>query len=237
MELPSSSDYLQTKKRKLIGLNLPNKSSSAYTQNKQSKTLVSEIYFNSQLFVLSQCQVNYSPPVCLDPNPIFRSLTKNPTVVLIESYNESFISGKYDDLVIELTEEHVNELVTKLKQLALSCDISTRDKRAFHKIIHTYIDNLNIIVNYLNLNKLYFHTKSQLNTLQESTALILGNKERLLQYLKDMYYSSGIISLKVDSPLLFIKDEYVQYHRLYGIPEQFQYDLDKMNNIKTKLFE
>ena len=228
MELPSSSDYLQAKKRKLSSLNPPNKSSSAYTEYKQTITIFSEVYFT----VFTHCEVQengYHPPPKIDPNPIFQNLIQNPTVVLIESYNEKFIAGKYNELAIELSEEHVNTLVTTLKEITLSYEISSCDRHAFQKIIYTYIDNLNIIVNYLNLNKLYKNIK----TLQESTALILGNKERLLQYLKDMYNASDIMSLKVDSPLLLIKEEYVQYHRLYGIPENFNYDLDKMNNIKN----
>ena len=277
MELPSSSDYLQTKKRKLNSLNKPNRNSSAYTENKQAKTLDGEIYFNLQIDAISEMHCfssptqilttencnnlppmyeksvprtnpsyhppnefpsyypSYNPPASIDLTPILKILSGNRTVILIESYNQKFMSGKYDELVVELTEENVNKLVTNLKKIIFPFKLSTKDKASFQKITNTYIDNLNIIVNYLNLNKIYNNTKTQLNTLQESTALILGNKEKLLQYLKERYYASDIISIKIDAPLLVIREEYVRYHSLYGVPENFNYDLDKLNNIKSKL--
>ena len=40
-ESASSSDYLQVKKRKLIGLNKPSRSSSTHTENRQFGTLYS----------------------------------------------------------------------------------------------------------------------------------------------------------------------------------------------------
>jgi hypothetical protein len=46
----------------------------------------------------------------------------------------------------------------------------------------------------------------------------------------------GLFStINIMPALLTIKQEYLEYHKQYGIPPDFIYDFDKLNQIKSQL--
>lgn len=256
---PSSSDYLQVKKRKLTSLNLPNKNSSTHTENKQFKTLYShddihstrfsielpdlfhrEKYSNrpQNKYTLKDFDDNHTTNIIVQyENQVYQTLVEDYSIIILDRYNALFISGKYEELVAELTEDHVNTLVTNIKKILTSNEVRhTSDRHVFAKILKTYLTNLNIIVNYLRVNGMYNNTMIQLKHLQDSTAELLSNKKKLLQYIQEMS-TPDIISTMIASPLLVVREEYVHYHNMYGVPVNLNYDLDKLNDIKTRISE
>jgi hypothetical protein len=162
---------------------------------------------------------------------IQKEILSNKSIVLLNSYSEKFMKGKYDELTLVLTIKKVNKLVKHINKIVPESNkIDASERPICLKIIKTYLANLNIIVNYLNLNAINKKTQTRYESLAKSSAEVLSNKEKLLQYLKEMS-SPSILPLVVTAPLLHIRHEYAKYHKLYGVPEKMNYDLGKLNKI------
>ena len=225
-EIPSSSDYLQMKKWKLL-----NKSRIESGIRKHAGNLFSppnEESYNEYVERNHNYTVQNKNIPIVD---IHKEIFANKLIVLLNRYNEKFIAGKYDELIIKLRIKKVTKLVKRINNIVPgNKNISTRDKPICLRIIKTLLANLNIIVNHLHLHALFKNTKEHLNSLEKSTAEVLGNKGKLLQYLKEMS-APAIMPLVITAPLLHIRHEYIHYHKRYGIPDNLNYDLGKLNKI------
>jgi hypothetical protein len=214
-EIPSSSDYLQAKKKKLLNSMQPNKLKINFPIHTAPTVLIT----NMPLPLPVVPQQEKKTGIDLD-----KILFSNKYIVLLNRYNRKFLSGKYDELTNKLTRKKVNKLIYKINKIVPDNELVA------HKIIKIYVVNLNLIVNHLHLNAKFKNTKEHLESLEMSTGEILGNRGKLLQYLNEMS-SPSLVSLEITAPLLNIRHEYLEYHRRYGVPENLNYDLGKLNKI------
>jgi len=272
----SSGDYLSVKKRKLFMHNTPNKSSSAYIENKQFKII--------QTNINKDFEVNQRFSITLPNEPLafgihkendrerefaknqkemeefyryhydqvqqqwyhqqenayaygeyiynqnmtehkYQILLSRPIILKINKITVDFIAGEYENLSKMLTADHVLEITKKIMKLK-----TKSSNKVMQQIIKTYLENFNIIVDFLNLNKTFENSKRHVTELEKITS-ILKDKQALLEYLKKMN-PPELLAVSIDAPYLEIKQEYEEYHRQYGIPEHLNYDLGKLNHIK-----
>lgn len=213
IEIPSSSDYIQAKKKKLLNLMQTNKKNNNHS-------FPIHIYNPPPLpTVLEKKITTTTTEIDLD-----KKLFSNKYILLLNRFNKKILSGKIDELTNILTRKNVNRIVKKINKIVPTTDHNIQ------KIIKLYLVNLNLIVNHLHLNATFKNTKAHLDSLEKSTGEILGNRGKLLQLLKEMS-SPAIVSLEITAPLLNIRREYLEYHRKYGVPENLNYDLGKLNKI------
>ena len=90
------------------------------------------------------------------------------------------------------------------------------------------------MVYYIRLSKMNQKTKKQLKKLEDTTAELIGSKEKLLQHLH-LLKTHEVLSFNVTSDLLVLRKEYIIYHKLYGIPNRLEYDLGKLEEIRDSL--
>ena len=78
---------------------------------------------------------------------------------------------------------------------------------------------------------------TSLATQYKNDSEILRNPDKLNEFLanqnKNAFDLFGVINIM--PALLTIKQEYLEYHNQYGIPPDFIYNFDKLNQIKTQL--
>jgi hypothetical protein len=269
----SSGDYLSVKKRKLFMHNVPNKSSSAYIENKQFKNIqtctpkgsesnqrfsivlpngplaygIPNEYFNyntqyeyrkyekewedfyryhGYTFSYSQQPWYTSDPYLSDHK--YQQILASPIIVSVKKLTVDFIAGKYEKLTKILTTEKVMKITKDIKKM-----YSKFSNQLTQQFVKAYMENFNIIVDFLNLNKTFENTKRHLEELEKVTS-ILKDKQALIEYLKIMN-PPRLLDVSIDAPLLEIKEEYAEYHHRYGIPEHLNYDLAKLNHIKQHL--
>lgn len=283
----SSSDYLSVKKRKLFMHNNPNKSCSAYIENKQFKNIqtctpknieynqrfsivlpngplaygipneyfnynsqydyrkyeIPNEFFNDNIqyeyrnyekewedfyryhgytFSYSQQPLYASDPYLSDHN--YQQILASPIIVSVKKLTVDFIAGKYEKLTKILTMEKVMKITKDIKKMNFKFS-----NQLTQQFVKAYMENFNIIVDFLNLNKTFENTKRHLEELEKVTS-ILKDKQALIEYLKIMN-PPRLLDVSIDAPLLEIKEEYAEYHRLHGIPEHLNYDLAKLSRI------
>lgn len=218
-EIPSSSEYLQMKKWKLMNsIHIHNQSEGCDLFNPPVLSHKEET-----------CKVGHEKIKKMFD--IQKEIFSNKFILLLNRYSEKFVAGKYNELAIILTIKKVNKLVKHINRIVPeNKKIKRHDRPICLKIINTYLANLNIIVNYLHLNALFQNTNAHLISLEKAFAEIRGNKSKLLQYLKEMSAPS-IMPLAITAPLLHIRHEYNVYHKRYGVPENLNYDLGKLKKI------
>jgi len=148
----------------------------------------------------------------------YENMFSNKNILFIKKVTVDFIDGKYEILSKTLTVDKVMSITKAITKL------SKTKNEVSQQITKTYLENLNIIVDYLNLNKTFKNTTRQLEELEQTIHLLKENDKRT--------NPPELFAVSVDAPLLEMKEEYVEYHRRYGIPEFLNYDLAKLNDIK-----
>jgi len=159
------------------------------------------------------------------------------------TFNQLFTSNEFT---------YINEQMSALintKDSASTYKINIDDFDTFNfklynikKLIDPSCCFYNIIDLYMNIWRLVyfsFNTKNNfysniVNSEQwKQDSIILHDMELLKKYLSQMTLSLPDVTVRTN--LALIKPQYVIYHNLYGIPEQFEYDVEKMSNIMTDL--
>jgi hypothetical protein len=160
----------------------------------------------------------------------------------------------YNKLVTSKEFTYVNE---QMKYI-----INTKDKSSNYQIniddfnnINVQLQNIkkmidphcyfyNMIDLYMNIWKtIYFSftTKNNMSAIEFNSekwrqdSIILNDVDLLKKYLSEIQNTLNFPNVSIETNLAKIKPQYIIYHNLYGLPEDFEYDAEKMSNILAEL--
>lgn len=146
--------------------------------------------------------------------------------MIIEFYNE-LIQGNIEDLLPSLTLDKMSEYFTQLTDITTSYNSTTIE--FYKKILNSIYVSGGIKQSEIDATNTANQYKSDSETLR--------NPDKLQAYLDNQNkFMTGLFStINIMPALLTIKQEYLEYHKQYGIPPDFIYDFDKLNQIKSQL--
>jgi hypothetical protein len=144
---------------------------------------------------------------------------------IIEFYNE-LIQGNIEELIPSLSLDKMSDYFTQLK------DITTPNNSTivgfYTKILYSIYVSGGIKQSEMDATNLASIYKSDSETLR--------NPQKLKQYLDELNTRNYLFDpITIVPSLLKIKQEYLIYNQTYGIPTNFTYDFDKLNEIINSL--
>jgi hypothetical protein len=140
-------------------------------------------------------------------------------------YNE-LIQGNIEELIPSLSLDKMSDYFTQLK------DITTPNNSTivgfYTKILYSIYVSGGIKQSEMDATNLASIYKSDSETLR--------NPQKLKQYLDELNTRNYLFDpITIVPSLLKIKQEYLIYNQTYGIPTNFTYDFDKLNEIINSL--
>lgn len=146
--------------------------------------------------------------------------------MIIEFYN-TLIQGNIEELLPSLTLEKMSDYFTQLKDITTPYNSTTLG--FYTKILYSIYVSSGIKQSEMDATYLANRYKSD--------SEILRNPDKLKEFLDNQNKNIGGLFgvFDIRPALLTIKQEYLEYNKLYGIPPDFIYDFDKLNQIKIQL--
>jgi hypothetical protein len=145
---------------------------------------------------------------------------------IIEFYNQ-LIQGNIEELMPSLSLDKMSDYFTQLKDITTAYNSTTVG--FYTKILNSIYVSSGIKQKEINATNLANQYKNDSETLRDP--------DKLQAYLASLNKGFGNLFGTIDimPSLLTIKQEYLEYHKKYGIPTDFIYDFDKLNEIKRTL--
>jgi arsenate reductase-like glutaredoxin family protein len=154
--------------------------------------------------------------------------------VYLEELMVKHIEGNLDDLVKILTKDKVDDI----KYRIYNSLETVGNKTSIETLIKTYQNILNVLEDSTEQYKTYQITLEQLETAQEK-ASILEDPEKLQEYINTFINSQNSYLMElpdITTTSATVKPEYQEYIKLYGVPDNLEFDEDKLYQIKKKIY-
>ena len=129
-----------------------------------------------------------------------------------------------------VSEETYNNLNTALDNLSSNIDSSC----GFYNIINIYKNILNNVYNGFNIKNSYQNLNNSTLFYQQDSQT-LRNPTLLQQYIEDLN-SKPILKVGVEAPPVpIITAKNIAYHKVYGVPDNGEYNPDLMSEIENSM--
>ena len=165
--------------------------------------------------------------VCESCDILSEDARDNSTIKEIISYTNTLLSTPPESININLTITQINNYLEKIEKLRNNCNSG---------IIDNYVNSLKLIFIML-LYKTEKDSAVSTSETYKQDSITLNNKELLEEWIKNKNKTYGLfgdVVVKVITATL--KPEYLEYHKLYGIPMNLMYDTELLTEIKKKIY-
>jgi hypothetical protein len=167
----------------------------------------------------------------------YNNLLKNNTIINVNTYliNHNINYNNPDDNTF-ITADEYNKINTNLNKLSLKG--SDANSLVINDIINTYKSIFkSLYFAFMNKRNLKDNQTDLVNYKHDST--ILRTPELLQEYIKKLMDARSktieFMSINIEAPMLLIGEEYLIYNDTYGVPPNYIYDPELMEQIKNTL--
>jgi hypothetical protein len=154
--------------------------------------------------------------------------------VYLEELMITYIDGKLDLLQNTLTLEKVEEIKNNISRTSSSLS----NRNSLQKLINTYSNILSVLEDSTEQYKEYVETLEKLEIAQEK-ANILEDPVKLQEYINTYLGPQNTFLMElpeITTTPANIKPEIQQYIKLYGVPENLEFDQEKLDIIIQKIY-
>lgn len=160
----------------------------------------------------------------------FNKLFKDNTIVQVNTFLTDYISNINVNTQTRIDLDTYNDYNVCLAKLKKTMDPSC----CFYEIIDIYQDIWKTLwVSYEQKHDYYSLVSSSAKWKEDSR--ILQDTTLLQEYIKNLEKTKTIIEIKVDAMKATVKPRYARYFELYGIPENLDFDPEKLLQIDLEL--
>ena len=160
----------------------------------------------------------------------FNKLFKDNTTVQVNTFLTDYISNINVNTQTRINIDTYNDYNVCLEKLKNSMDPSC----CFYEIIDIYQDIWKTLWASYNQKYDYYDLVAK-STQWKEDSIILHNNDLLNEYIQKLQKNMYIAEIAVTSSLATIKPRYARYFELYGIPENLEFDPEKMLQIDLEL--
>ena len=162
----------------------------------------------------------------------YKSLFRSSIITKINNYVSTYIETIYQDTHTYIPIDVFNDLnieLNSLENLFLSdpscCFFNIIDiHRNMLKLVKTSYDNKNLA------NSTLMNAESWKND-----SLILNDRDNLNEYIQNLSKNFFVTSVNITSAYANLKTQYQIYIQLYGLPENLEFDIDKLSSILKEI--
>ena len=162
----------------------------------------------------------------------YKSLFRSSIITKINNYVSTYIETIYQDTHTYIPIDVFNDLnieLNSLENLFLSdpscCFFNIIDiHRNMLKLVKTSYDNKNLA------NSTLMNAESWKND-----SRILNDRDNLNEYIQNLSKNFFVTSVNITSAYANLKTQYQIYIQLYGLPENLEFDIDKLSSILKEI--
>ena len=162
----------------------------------------------------------------------YKSLFRSSIITTINNYVSTYIETIHQDTHTYIPIDVFNDLnieLNSLENLFLSdpscCFFNIIDiHRNMLKLVKTAYDNKNLA------NSTLMNAESWKND-----SLILNDRDNLNEYIQNLSKNFFVTSVNITSAYANLKTQYQIYIQLYGLPENLEFDIDKLSSILKEI--
>lgn len=158
-----------------------------------------------------------------------QEIAKNFSIEQISLFLQFIVAGDAEGLMDFYNRDRMEAIGYDLYKLD-----NLTNNSCFKDIIYIY-ENIYKTMFYVYEKEEYFNTKNSLFEKYKLDSEILNNKDLLKEYIENLNKSTRIADLNISAKKLNIKPEYVEYIKLYGMPEKAIFDPVLLHEIRESL--
>lgn len=160
----------------------------------------------------------------------FNKIFNDNTIVQINTWLTNYNDNNNVNTYTRIDLETYNDYNVNLEKLKISMDPTC----CFYEILNIYQDIWKTLSVSYNQKYDYYDLVTMSSRWKEDSK-ILHDTTLLQEYIKNLQKTTTIIEIKVDSMKACVKPRYARYFELYGIPENLEFDPEKLLQIDLEL--